>query len=1279
MFGNETNTRYRLSGWIILAAYCLVATAVGADKLVTGPETEKRFPPLKIPEGFRATLFACDPLVEYPSVIAIGPRTGTLFVAYDYMTGLGLEIIRRDEVRVVRDTDGDGYADATTVYADGFNSIQGLAYHAGNVYVMHAPYLTRLKDTNGDDVADERLDLLRGLGLPPEENSNRLHCANGVVVGHDGWLYLALGDRGCDVRRPEGDRLLVQEGGIFRCRSDGRDLHIFSRGLRNIYDVALDEELNVFVRDNENDGGDYMIRVCHCFHGSDHGYPYLYIERPEEAMPPLADLGRGSSAGGTAYLEAAFPAEYRDSLYYCEWGRAVVRYQRQRVESGFAPMQEVDFAAGPPDDPYGFKPTDLVVDRDGSLLVSDWCDGQRPKRGRGRIYRITAAGAEKPSDDPNAKFAGADFQELMGGLNSSRYHVRVGAQEAIEQRGGAGVQSLQQALQHGKVDVLGRLHAVWVLAHVGGHEAIDDLFRLAEHDPDARVRAQAVRALADLTDPILTSHRVDAGRGDEQVCRRLAQIADGADSRVRLEVVVALGRLRWSEAPSWIGRTWAKADPALTHAGMMLLRRCENWPGVLRLLDESPDWNAASRSDVRTMALRAVANQGHGAIADGLLQRLEQESDPRRRREFLDLLARIYKRPPEWTYWGFRPAPRPANTVVWEKTVAIEAALDRALGDLESTVRTLAIRRMLREEIPIRLESLATWLKQETKPEGVAAILDALSARPVAEVRSLLQEIIRNRSYGDEHRLRALAKFVTELDATSEPRLLEIAASLDEGPVLAEVLREFGRRPKLGGSQFLLARLDSRNDDVRAAAVASLADQPVDAAAPHVDRLLRDPDIRVRRAAVTLSGKLNLRDTADLLLTYAGDADLPLQTASLESLRVFHEPRAIPSAVRALQFQETQLAALSYLADLGGPQHLAAVITTAEKSRSIDVLAAVARTMTNWQRKTEPKSEEWERIERAAAALQGSSGALLRWNVRGPLSADVAGKILEAVTAPNQSDAAPFAANDWQEMIVHGTDAQIHLKAAGAGALDSVWLAVSELDLGQAETVEFLASANGTFAVWLNGHSIFTRDKAAAYQPDSDRFSVALPMGRSRIAARVSGSGDGIPFHLRFRHKSSQADHERLTQLALTGRGNVQRGRELFLNAEKSQCVKCHRIADQGGRIGPDLAAIGSRFSRVHLIESILEPSRTVAPSYETWVLVLDSGRLLAGVKVSETATQLTLGDNQGQTHQVPKSTIEESQVQPTSSMPDDVHKRLTDAEFVDLVEFLLSLTKTTK
>src|SRR5271165_6533867 len=98
-------------GIVLLSVFALS----GEQPPATGPATEKRFPPLKVPAGFKATLFACDPLVEYPSVISIGPRPGALFVSADYMTGLGFEIVRRDEIRLLEDTDGDGYADKATV------------------------------------------------------------------------------------------------------------------------------------------------------------------------------------------------------------------------------------------------------------------------------------------------------------------------------------------------------------------------------------------------------------------------------------------------------------------------------------------------------------------------------------------------------------------------------------------------------------------------------------------------------------------------------------------------------------------------------------------------------------------------------------------------------------------------------------------------------------------------------------------------------------------------------------------------------------------------------------------------------------------------------------------------------------------------------------------------------------------------------------------------------------------------------------------------------------
>src|SRR5207237_378908 len=101
---------------------------------------------------------------------------------------------------------------------------------------------------------------------------------------------------------------------------------------------------------------------------------------------------------------------------------------------------------------------------------------------------------------------------------------------------------------------------------------------------------------------------------------------------------------------------------------------------------------------------------------------------------------------------------------------------------------------------------------------------------------------------------------------------------------------------------------------------------------------------------------------------------------------------------------------------------------------------------------------------------------------------------------------------------------------------------------------------------------------------------------------------------------------------------NPQRGRQLFLDAEKSLCLKCHRLGDRGERIGPELTGVGSRFSRIYLVESILEPSRTIAPSYGTLGITLQNGKVLTGVKVAETATTITLADNQGQKHTLAKA-----------------------------------------
>src|SRR5262249_22003641 len=179
---------------------------------------------------------------------------------------------------------------------------------------------------------------------------------------------------------------------------------------------------------------------------------------------------------------------------------------------------------------------------------------------------------------------------------------------------------------------------------------------------------------------------------------------------------------------------------------------------------------------------------------------------------------------------------------------------------------------------------------------------------------------------------------------------------------------------------------------------------------------------------------------------------------------------------------------------------------------------------------------------------------------------------------------------------------------------------------------------------------------------------------RSLALARLSGAKPAAEFQPRLRRKSATAEQERLAQAALSRPGNPERGRQVFLNAEKSQCVKCHRLGDQGERFGPELTGLGSRFSKAYIIESILEPSRTISPSFETLLVSLKSGKVLSGIKIADTDKSITLVDQQAEKHVVPKADIDEERPQPISTMPEGLEKRLSEDEFVDLISFLASL-----
>lgn len=145
---------------------------------------------------------------------------------------------------------------------------------------------------------------------------------------------------------------------------------------------------------------------------------------------------------------------------------------------------------------------------------------------------------------------------------------------------------------------------------------------------------------------------------------------------------------------------------------------------------------------------------------------------------------------------------------------------------------------------------------------------------------------------------------------------------------------------------------------------------------------------------------------------------------------------------------------------------------------------------------------------------------------------------------------------------------------------------------------------------------------------------------------------------------------ERIKQLVLET-GNSERGRDIFLRSEKSQCMKCHRVEGVGGSIGPDLNKISQTHTIEKIIESIVDPSREIKEGFETWTVVTTAGKVYGGLRISEGPPQFVLRGANGRDYRIYVNEIEEKIPSKRSLMPDETTSQLTLTEFVDLIAFL--------
>jgi putative heme-binding domain-containing protein len=139
--------------------------------------------------------------------------------------------------------------------------------------------------------------------------------------------------------------------------------------------------------------------------------------------------------------------------------------------------------------------------------------------------------------------------------------------------------------------------------------------------------------------------------------------------------------------------------------------------------------------------------------------------------------------------------------------------------------------------------------------------------------------------------------------------------------------------------------------------------------------------------------------------------------------------------------------------------------------------------------------------------------------------------------------------------------------------------------------------------------------------------------------------------------------------------GDPQAGRRLFFDLQgKIQCAKCHAVGGEGGRIGPALDRIASRRAPEFLMESIVDPSRDIAPEFEAVAVATKDGRVITGLRVNETNFSIQLHEENGRFHSLLKRDLDEVKVLKTSLMPANFPELLTVKDLHDLFAFLMTL-----